>query len=232
MKRLGAAIAVWLVFASPLIAAETIAPGCEERIVTSGGPCLDGTETSQEGDLPTSSRRILGFRLGEHSFDDAQRVLGMALPWHSGDAAASEDKVCYVARDGEEVVTMVLSANSEMSGGQIDGMTLIAGPIGFAERCLLMTSRHPDEVRTESGIHLGMSMDQMKAVLGQPTEVRGEYVFYTYCREKTLTPTDPAFAQCKVGGNAVASRCSGLTARFQNDRLRWVELGYGTEYGC
>jgi hypothetical protein len=233
MNRAKTAIAACVVSALPLAAAREIAPGCEERIVTVGGPCLDGTATSRGGELPVSSREILGFRLGEHSFEDAQRLFGKGRRWHSGDAAASEEKLCYVARDDEQQATLVLSANAEMSArGTIDGMTLIAGSTVFAARCPLMASRRPVEVKTSSGIHLGMSLPQMKAVLGPPTEVRGDYVFYTYCSEKNLTPSDPAYEQCKVGNSSVVSRCSGLTARFEDNRLRWVEFGYGTDYVC
>lgn len=232
MRGMAAAIAAWLVFALPRAATEQIEAGCDERIVAVGGPCLDGTAASREGDLPLSSREILGFRLGEHSFDDARRLFGQAQRWHSGDAAASESKVCYLVRDSEEQATLVLSANSEMSGGAVDGMSLIAGSTRFAERCLSIASRRPSEVRTSSGIHLGMSLPQLKAVLGQPTEVRGSHVFYTYCSEKRLGPTDPAYEQCRVGDSSVVLRCSGLTARFENDRLEWVQFGYGSDYIC
>lgn len=232
MIRATAAIAACLASASPVTAAEGNAPGCDERIVAVGGPCLEGATTSRTGDLPASSREVLGFRLGEHSFDDARRLFGNAQRWHSGDAAASEDKLCYVARDGEQQVTLVLSSNSEMSEGAIDGIAVIGGPTGFAGRCLSLVSRRPEELGTSSGIRLGMSLAQMTAILGQPTEVRGDYVFYVYCSDKKLERTDPAYQQCKVGDSSVASRCSGLTARFDDDRLRWVEFGYGTDYVC
>ena len=216
----------------PLMTADRIEPSCEESIIAVGGPCLLGNATSRGGELPALSREILGFRLGRHSFEDAQRFFGPAQRWHTGDAAASEDKVCYVTQDREERTTLVLSANSEMSGGTVDGMTVIAGATGFAERCLSMGSRRPVEVRTSSGIHLGMSQAQMKVVLGPPTEVRGDYAFYTYCSHKHLHQTDSAYEQCRVGDRAGSSRCSGLTARFEGHRLKWVEFAYGSDYLC
>jgi hypothetical protein len=182
--------------------------------------------------LARSSRQILGFRLGKHSFEVAQRLFGNASRWHSGDAAASEQKICFVAGVGAEEATLVLSANREMSGGQIGGMTLIGGRTSFSERCLSLATRNPKDLRTDSGIGIGMSSAELKRILGPPTEIRGDYVFYTYCSEKMLKPTDPGYANCKDGGHAIVSRCSGLLARFENDQLRWVEFGYAADYGC
>lgn len=225
MNRLTAATSACLMLALPLIAGEPVPPDCEERILAVGGPCLEGTAASESGALPRASRQILGFRLGKHSFEAAQVLFGNALRWHSGDAAASEQKLCFVARAGAEEATLVLSANSEMSRGQVDGMTLIGGRTDFSERCLSLATRNPRDLKTDSGISIGMSAAQLKRILGPPTEIRGDYVFYTYCSEKSLKPTDPGYANCKDGDHATVFRCSGLMARFENDKLRWVEFG-------
>jgi hypothetical protein len=206
---------------------------CEDLIMNFGGPCLaESTSKSRTGFLPRSSRELLGFRVGRDSFPEAEGLFGKASKWHSGDAAGSEEKICYRSGDGGEQVTLVLSANGEMSGGKVDGVRVIRGPTGFSDHCAPLSEKNADVLRHKSTIHLGMSIEDMRSVLGSPVEIRGDYAFYTYCVSKTFTKADRGAGTCNVGEPVTGTRCSALTAHFEAGHLKWFELFYGADFVC
>ena len=62
------------------------------------------------------SCEVLGLVLGKHTLSDVQKKLGFSEQFHNGDAATSEDKVCYILSKGEETAYLEFGSNSEMAG--------------------------------------------------------------------------------------------------------------------
>ncbi|MFN8388775.1 MAG: hypothetical protein U0136_00630 [Bdellovibrionota bacterium] len=209
-------------FAEELPAAEQ----CDRSVIVSGGPCLEGSEHSLPGILEEKHRNVLGFILGKSDFPAARRIFGDAESWSSGDAAAAEEKLCYLAGDRESVVTVVVSTDKEMSSGSVDGLRIIRGRPSFENRCA-RTSVDPAKIQTRSGIHLGMSSDELKAILGPQTGFKAGLRLYNYCEESQLGPQDKLYNDCFVSGKSVASRCSGVIARFDEGGLKWFQIELG-----
>ena len=138
---------------------------------------MDGTSPSYKGRLQKQHRSINGCILGESSFSDANRLFGDAPIWHSGDAAASEHKACYVSESKKGKIVFILASNSEMSGGAtVDELRLMLGNVDFSKQCKEISIK-PEELKTESGIRLGTSFKDLKGILGEPSGVKNGLVF-------------------------------------------------------
>jgi hypothetical protein len=196
---------------------ETIS--CDKYIYGVGGPCIEGVRTSYNGTLDQKHCDINGFILGRDSFNEAVRIFGKAQKWHSGDAAASEDKICFRSQDQTKKVVIVFAANSEMSEDMVDSVRLIQGNVRFLSRCQETTIR-PENIKTKSGIHVGMSIDEFGKIMGKPSESRDGLLLYVYCKE--LKPGDPGYSK-----EMRCSRCSGIIARFVKGFLQWIKIGVG-----
>jgi len=234
LSRLGSFCLVLAMLLSAPNRASAQEASCDELIRTVGGPCLDagtGAEKERHGYLPRASRQVLGFTLGRDSFAQAASLWGKATCWESGDGGAGEDKICYVAGRGSGQVTLVLSA-SVLSDRKIDNLRVIGGRTDFSQKCAALPARLAHGIGTQSGIRLGMTRKGLERILGSATGAHGDLVSYTYMAEKALPKTDPDYLACKVGDKSVASLVSGLTARFEGDRLAWFELGYMNGFMC
>jgi len=234
-------IAICLVFISlNLRAADTGSEAtntCDQSMKVSWGPCLEGipsdifNERKKVGLMPANNAEILGFQVGKHDFPDAMKILGKANQWHTGDAAASEDKVCYISQDGNPVV-FILAANSEMSEGHVDEIRLLKDDGKSPNDCKRITAKSKD-FRTKSGINLGMTEKALEAILGKPTFTDGELRFYSWQDSKELKSQDPDYSSCyKTDGKAIAFLTSFITARISNGILEWVTISSGSKYEC
>lgn len=204
---------------------------CDEIMRRVGGPCLEGAGKSYPGLLPMQHRDIAGFVVGRDSFGTAERIFGKSEPWESGDAAEAESKVCYVSLKGNAKVVVVVSSNSEMSNGMVDALRLIQGEVNFSGHCKENIAKL-EQLRTKSGIHIGMSLSEFKSIMGEPSGSKGNLLFYVFCHKKELNPDDPGYSQCLIDSKSVVSRCSGITARFINRKLQWIEIGVAADYVC
>lgn len=203
-------------------------PTCDDYIHKFGGPCLDGVDgKSVTGALPVASRTVMGFTMGDKTFDDAKNILGDAQRWHTGDAAASEEKICYFAKKGSENVTFVLAQNSEM-GSAIDDMRLIGGSVLFQNQCKELKAA-PSAFRTASGIRIGMTEKELRAILGKPSGSKDGMLVYGWTESSENAPKDFCLDD---NGKSMAARGSGITARFINGRLDWINIGLDSGWQC
>lgn len=224
---------VWVFFAlvatSSAVRAGSV-EDCDRLMAEVGGPCVAGPSEFAAGRLAVPHREIAGFVLGRDSFQKARKIFGPAKRWHSGDAATSEDKICYMASAGTQPITLVLSSNGAMAGGKIDSLRLIAGQIRKADSCSLTSVQ--SATATRSGLTAGMQRDELERILGAPIASYADLTFYAYCQERVLRPEDALYASCRSGKRSVALRCGGITARFEAGILKWLDIGYGADETC
>ena len=225
---------LWLVFATSLAGqsnGQYVQKTCDDYMRNVGGPCLEGADSSYKGSLASSHRNIKGFILGIDSFEKAQAIFGKATTWHSGDAAGSESKVCYYSGENTSQDIIMFSADSEMSRGHVDQVRFIRGEVNFMKNCST-TSIKADQFNTKSGIHLGMALEDFKKFMGKPSGSKGNLLFYVYFEEKELQSGEPGYEACLSGEKSIASRGSGITAKFSNNKLRRIEFGVSADYSC
>jgi hypothetical protein len=206
---------------------------CDEYMKKWGGPCMEGApaESSKpsQGVLPKAHREVLGFTVGAGNFAEAKKALGSANEWHSGDAASSETKICYFSPDSKAPVTVVLAQNSEMSS-RIDEIRLIQGQIDSRSECAQL-GKAAQSIRTRSGLHVGMTEHQLRAILGEPTYAADGLLFYYWHKDRELKHSDPAYSACLVGERSHETLGSGITARVLNGAVVWLAISYG-EFLC
>ncbi|MBN1254750.1 MAG: hypothetical protein JXA50_05700 [Deltaproteobacteria bacterium] len=111
----------------------------DEYIYRFGGPYFGGARDAYiyegKGLLDQKHRDVNGFILGVDSFHEADQIFGEAQKWHSGDAATSESKICFLSQDRNQKVIIVFASNSEMSSGKVDSVRFIQGEVYFLKMC-------------------------------------------------------------------------------------------------
>ncbi len=198
---------------------------CDELMAKYGGPCLEGIPTqmfrSTTGVIPEAHRSIMGFVLGTDDFREATERFGPAAQWHSGDAASSETKVCFVA-DG---VTLVLARNEEMSS-IVDEFRMIEGTIGETHKCLHV-SWPLGRITSQSGLRPGLTRPQLLKILGPPSnEVDGQ-LYWNWEQRKSLAKNDPSYSMCLLDGQSISTKSSGVIARIEHGRVKWLSVSSG-----
>ena len=196
-----------------------------------GRSCFEVIKNPRPGILAEKHRNVMGFVLGRDSFEHAKTLLGDVNVWHSGDASTSEDKICYVADSGKQQAIMVLASNSEMSMGAVDEVRFLKGEVAFKDRCSKVKLPLKN-LQTKSGLFVGMPVKKMKEMLGRPTEEKKELIVYSFYDMKELTPEDPLYSQCEVGGKSTAVRSSGVTAGVARGFVQWLVIWFGPDYVC
>ena len=203
---------------------------CDEWMAKYGGPCLEGIPMERyrpkTGVVPETHRSVMGFVLGADDFHEAAERIGPAAQWHSGDAASSETKVCYVT-DG---LTLVMARNEEMSD-RVDEFRMIEGTIDNDSQCLHV-NWPPDRIKTQSGLRPGLTRLQLLTILGPPSnEVDGQ-LYWDWETEKPLPKNDPSYNMCLLDGQSIVNKASGVVARIEQDRVKWVIVSYWDFVGC
>ena len=151
--------------------------------------CARGTDSTADRPLKsptriehpnTSDLTLLGISLGRANLASVRKKLGPAKIWSSGDAAAAEHKVCYTTHGPRQIVT-VFASNSEMAGPPENTVTEIRVVQGAKYPSLSKcwpTSASTGDVRTQSGLSLGLSEQDVRKILGTPTRVAGAKLDY------------------------------------------------------
>jgi hypothetical protein len=204
---------------------------CDDIIHQVGGPCLFGEGRSAAGLLAKQHRDVAGFLVGRDSFKVAEKVFGRATVWSSGIAFEAEYKVCYISKNNRTKVAVVISSDADIPGGIADTVRLIQGDVGFSGHCT-DSAVPPDKLRTTSGIRVGMTLTAFQSIMGEPSAAKGDLLFYGFCHTKELNPGERQYLQCLDAGKSIGARCSGITARFLDGILQWLEIGTAADYEC
>ncbi len=130
---------------------------------------------AQNQDTDNTNLRILGVGVGEDQFDVAKSKLGKSVAVERGEAATWRHQVCYVA-EGKRNTFLIFER------GEIDySLYLFKGSATWngSERCVtseLLSSR----LKTDSGLQLGQTPAEIKAILGQPTAALADRLIYSH----------------------------------------------------
>lgn len=188
-----------------------------------------------------NSLTFLGITPGESTLNDVTRAFGKAETWRTGDAAASETKICYRMSVVSEETTVVFASHSEMAGPpnyRVTSIRLYGPEIPFTENQNCINVRLDGKVlATSSGLKLGLAEQELLAKLGKPDRKSGEDRIYTSCVTEPMLPSDPNYAYWsrKKGcfrdenggwkGKPYYDVCSGVTVKLKNARTIYLEFG-------
>ena len=144
---------------------------------------LNGDQSirTQERELPATNFRLLGIEVGDKMFAEAEAKLGKATHVVRGDAGTAREQVCYVsAGDGEKLYLVFEQGEVESAFYLFNRGPDWSGSDQCAPSKLITKS-----VFSSSGLRLGLTPEQVVAILGRPSKHRsGEWVYCAACGKK------------------------------------------------
>jgi hypothetical protein len=178
-------------------------------------------------DLAPDSTTILGITLGQSNLATVRAKFGQAELWRDGDASTAESKVCYVAQKPNSLA-IIFASNAEMAPGQdvvTDIRILKLDDYKDASKCLTL-ALGADQIRTASGLKIGISRENVRAILGPSSRESQNQWSYDRDVERLVQKSDKNYElwlarrqECFEGREPYFTISSGITVRFRNDSV-------------
>jgi hypothetical protein len=142
---------------------------------------------SQPAPKVDGNLKVLGFTLGKSTLADVRARFGKSVTRKCTSEEEASEEVCYVSA-GNDQTKVVFEAGFSGGWKQLDGFRVIAG--GVEHPCYRQCPRAPQvtsTVRTEAGLKLGVTREQLLALLGAPKEVRGSELSFQWRSRQAMT---------------------------------------------
>jgi hypothetical protein len=203
-----------------------------------GSLLLALNSAAAEKTVPEAAVTFLGITAGaDTTLSDVAKRLGVAKQWHTGDAANSESKLCYVVRATQPYI-VVFASNSEMSApkGQVSSIRIYGRGIPFRakHRCSHLEVQE-SALSTPNGLRLGASKSEIEQALWRrPTSKHGS-LHYDSCRKRYLDKSSPYSARWageKDCGFENPQRpyendCTSVEIHLKSDAAVYLQLSRG-----
>jgi len=139
--------------------------------------------STQSQSAPNIARHltILGFTLGKSTLAEVEAKLGKSAVRRCSPGETARDEVCYLVGMGQTRVAFE-------ADGCLDGFRVIAS--GLQRPCYRECPRASEatgEVQTEGGLKLGLTREQLIALLGPPKEIRGNKFTFQWESRQAMT---------------------------------------------
>lgn len=134
----------------------------------------------------TGHLEMLGFRLGKSTLADVESKLGKSVARKCSREEEASNEVCY--RTGKDQTRVVFEAGFSGGWKELDGFKVIAG--GLQRPCYRQcpsASQVTGEVQTEGGLKLGLTREQLIAILGPPKRTRGNRLSFRWQSRQPMT---------------------------------------------
>lgn len=129
---------------------------------------------------------MLGFTLGKSTLADVESKLGKSAARKCSREEEASKEVCYLAGEGQTSVVF----EAGFSGGwkELDGYKVIASslPRPCYRQCP-RASQVTGEVQTEGGLKLGLTREQLIALLGPPKRTQGNKLKFEWQSRQEMT---------------------------------------------
>ena len=135
----------------------------------------------QNQDVSSSNFRVLDVTVGSDDLEAVQKKFGPAKVMSRGDASTGRSQICYVGSDGQTYAAF------EIGEVQYGFYLFKRGPKwSGSDQCTgskLVTSN----LKTASGLHLGLSRAAVQRILGKPTSSRpnGDLIYFRQIKKRT-----------------------------------------------
>jgi hypothetical protein len=147
---------------------------------------------------------LAGIVVGESKLSDVRKKFPSGNIFHDGDAGNSVYVLCYQGKDG---TIAAFESSGEMGGA--DHIVTFASVMGkdtsyrFKQHCLMSDSINR-EIKSFTGLHLGMTKADVKKIMGTPSKEISTLILYNY-----------EVNEAKTSGTAEIN--SNLDVRFTGD---------------
>jgi hypothetical protein len=140
----------------------------------------------QHREPAASNLEVLGVELKEEQLQKIVSKLGQATIVERGDGAASRSQICY-ASSLESGNTLLVFEQGEINSS----FYLFADSVNWngREYCV-RTERVSRQLRTASGLGLGLNQQEVEAILGQPSSASKDKLVYEFETEKKTPPVE------------------------------------------
>lgn len=144
----------------------------------------DDDSISQHREPPTSTFQILGLKIDE-TLGKVTAKLGKATVIQRGDASTGRSQICYSSLGGQK--TYLIFEKGEVN----DAVYLFSGGPDWKGSDLCgESSLVTKDVSTASGLHLGQTTAQVRAILGKPSAATAGNLVYFLVVEKKSSAAD------------------------------------------
>lgn len=135
----------------------------------------------QEEDVADSNFRLLGIAVGSDELAAIQGKLGKTTVITRGDAGTSRSQICYSGEDNKTYL------NFESGEVQYAFYLFGDGPKWTGSDLCTKSKFVTDGLSTVSGLRLGQSPAQVKAILGKPTASlqNGDLIYFRQIKKRT-----------------------------------------------
>jgi hypothetical protein len=138
---------------------------------------------ARNDDVDAKTFEIAGIRLGTDGFKEFAVKLGKATIVQRGDASTGREQVCYTSSAMAQKTYLIFEF------GEDDSIFyLFTAGADWRGRGLCVRSKQVSaDLRTGSGLKLGLSREQLKAILGEPDANAGDKLLYSRTIKKKST---------------------------------------------
>lgn len=183
----------------------------------------------------TSNFRILGIKVGDDMFNEAWAKLGKAQRVDRGDASSGRSQICYESVQGRPKIRLVFE-----SGEVTDFFYLFAdGPDWNGSDLCSKSNLLTENLSVASGLRLGQSSDQVRAILGKPSVESRQRIIYSIQLEKETLASDfaklrrqhPELSEDDLRRNYASYTVSAyIEARFAKSKLNYLAVSKSETY--
>lgn len=129
---------------------------------------------------------VLGFTLGKSTLADVEAKLGKSAPRRCSPEEEASKELCYLVDNGQ--TTVVFEAGFSGGWNLLDGYKLISSRLRrLCYRQCPRASQMINDVQTGSGLKLGLTRDELIALLGPPKRIRGNKLTFEWESRQAMT---------------------------------------------
>lgn len=134
-------------------------------------------------ETPSANFEILGITLfDDNLFRTVTRRLGKATEVERGDAATGRNQLCYTSADG--TIHLVFEQ------GEVESVLYVfsGGPTWEGSNLCNPTQAVSNSIATRSGLRMGMTVAQVRRILGVPSVQKADRILYSRQTKKRTPP--------------------------------------------
>ncbi len=192
---------------------------------------LEGDQSirTQERELPATNFRLLGIEVGDKMFAEAEAKLGKATHVVRGDAGTAREQVCYVSAGDGEKLYLVFEQGEVESGFYLFNR----GPDWSGSDQCAPSKLITKSISSSSGLRLGLTPEQVVAILGRPSKHRsGEWVYSLHAAKKTSAEdlkkarqNNPGMSEKEIQENYSSYDLNvAVRLKFENSKLTYMSI--------
>jgi hypothetical protein len=152
---------------------------------------------TQHRELDLSNHRILGVDLHEEALDRLQKKLGIVKTVGRGDAAVSREQACFRSAEGVPATYLIAEEGEVNSAFYL----FSAARHWHGEEFCKPVPGVTNATSTESGVHLGMTPEELIGILGPPSSQSQNRLIYFLEKRKRSARSDAARCRAQYSKN-------------------------------